>query len=193
MQIPLQIGFHGMEPSVAIEEEIRQRAEKLDEIYARIISIRVVVEEKQHPRAGGKRFHIRLEITIPGEDVIVNRDPGDDDNHKNIHAAIRDAFSAARRQLLDRMGKMQGKVKSHEGPPHAFVARIFKDDGYGFLETPDGREIFFHENSVLNGQFNALEVGTEVRFAEEAGEKGPQASTVDIVGIENKLPYRKAS
>jgi cold shock CspA family protein len=54
--------------------------------------------------------------------------------------------------------------------------------GYGFLETPDGRELYFHEHSVLDGGFPELEVGSEVRFIEEPGEKGPQATTVTPVG-----------
>jgi cold shock CspA family protein len=66
--------------------------------------------------------------------------------------------------------------------PRGRVIRLFREEGYGFLETPDGREIYFHRNSVLHPGFDRLEIGTEVRFAEEEGEKGPQASTVAIVG-----------
>jgi cold shock CspA family protein len=55
-------------------------------------------------------------------------------------------------------------------------------EDYGFLETPDGREVYFHKNSVLHNGFEQLKVGTEVYYAEEQGEKGPQASTVRVVG-----------
>ena len=73
-------------------------------------------------------------------------------------------------------------VKSRSGPSHGRVVELFKDDGYGFVETSDGWEYYFHRNSVLHDGFDRLEIGTEVRFAEEEGEKGPQASTVEIVG-----------
>jgi len=61
------------------------------------------------------------------------------------------------------------------------VVKIFPGEGYGFLEDDEGREIYFHRNSVLDGAFQRLEVGSEVRFAEEAGEKGPQASSVGLI------------
>jgi cold shock CspA family protein len=73
-------------------------------------------------------------------------------------------------------------VKAHETSPHARVAKLFPEEGYGFLETPDGREVYFHRNSVKDSGFDRLEIGTEVRFAEESGEQGPQASAVIIVG-----------
>jgi cold shock CspA family protein len=55
---------------------------------------------------------------------------------------------------------------------------LFPAAGYGFLETPGGREIYFNKNSVLEEGFDHLKIGTVVKFAEEEGEKGPQASTV---------------
>jgi cold shock CspA family protein len=72
-------------------------------------------------------------------------------------------------------------MKVHEGSPHARVTKLFPEEGFGFLETPDGREIYFHENSVLDSGFSALEIGTEVQFVEELGDKSPQATTVTPV------------
>lgn len=96
----------------------------------------------------------------------------------NILLAIRDAFDAARRKLQDYARRERGVVKVHEGSPHGRVSKVFPEEGFGFLETHDGREIYFHEHSVLESGFAGLKVGTEVHFVEEAGEKGPQASTV---------------
>jgi cold shock CspA family protein len=96
--------------------------------------------------------------------------------------AVRDAFDVARRQLEDFVRHQRGDVKSHETPPHARVSKLFPEGGYGFLETPDGREIYFHRNSVLHEGFNRLKINSEVRFSEEMGEKGPQASSVTLIG-----------
>jgi cold shock CspA family protein len=72
-------------------------------------------------------------------------------------------------------------VKTHEGSPQARVTKLFPVDGYGFIETPDGREIYFHSNSVINNRFKSLRLGSKVSFTEEAGDKGPQASSVRII------------
>ncbi|HHT9123278.1 MAG TPA: cold-shock protein, partial [Candidatus Wunengus sp. YC63] len=97
------------------------------------------------------------------------------------YVSIRDAFHDARRKLEDFARRQRGDVKHHEEPTHARISALFPDKGYGFLTTPDGREVYFHEHSVLNRKFKQLEIGIEVRFAEEMGEKGPQASSVTVV------------
>ena len=64
--------------------------------------------------------------------------------------------------------------------PRAIVSALFPEKGYGFLTTPDGREFYFHKNSVLHDKFKNLKIGMKVRFVEELGEKGAQASTVKV-------------
>jgi cold shock CspA family protein len=127
---------------------------------------------------------VRIEIGVPGKDLIVSRHPKDKHAHEDIYVAIRDAFDAARRQLEDHVRKRAGKVKLHEVPLHGKVVRIFPYEGYGFIAASDGREIYFHKNSVLSEAFDSLEVGSEVRLsvAERESAEGPQASTVDPIG-----------
>lgn len=96
--------------------------------------------------------------------------------------AIRDAFDAARRQLEDHARRHRRQVKVHAAAPRGRIARLDYGKDCGFIETPDGREIYFHRNSLLNADFARLEVGDVVRFHEEAGEQGPQASTVHVEG-----------
>jgi cold shock CspA family protein len=84
--------------------------------------------------------------------------------------------------LQDNVRRLRGAVKQHDGPPTATVARLDPSGEYGFLETGDGREIYFHCNSVLDAGFSRLTVGSRVSFIEAAGEKGPQASTVKLLG-----------
>jgi len=64
--------------------------------------------------------------------------------------------------------------------PRGIVSTLFPERGYGFLTTTDGKEFYFHKNSVLGDKFKNLRIGTKVRFVEELGEKGPQASTVKV-------------
>jgi cold shock CspA family protein len=117
-----------------------------------------------------------------GREVNVARTPPEDERYGDVDFAINDTFKHARRRLQDQARRMEGQVKAHEAQPVGTVTRLDRVGGFGFLETADNREIYFHENSVLDGSFARLEVGTRVSFAEEAGEKGPQASTVKLLG-----------
>ena len=182
MQIPLQITFQDMDPSPFVEAKIREKAQKLEHYHDRIMACRVVVEPLGQHHHHGNLYQVRIDITVPGGEIVVSRDSGLNHAHEDIYVAIRDAFKAARRQLEDHLRRTRRKVKKHEMPPHGRVIEYFPEDGYGKILAPDGREIYFHENSVLNGGFRQLGIGSEVRFAEEQGEMGPQASTVRPVG-----------
>jgi ribosomal subunit interface protein len=176
MKLPLQIAFRGMPPSDAIKARIEEKAAKLDEFYDRIMACRVIVEAPHRRHHQGKLYHVRVDLTVPEGEMVVSREPHEHHAHEDVYVAIRDAFDAAKRRLEDHARRERGKVKRHEEPAGGRVARLFPD--YGFIETPDGREIYFHRNSVLKEGFGRLAVGTAVRFVEEAGERGPQASTV---------------
>jgi cold shock CspA family protein len=76
---------------------------------------------------------------------------------------------------------MRGDVKVHEEPPVARVSSLFPEDGYGFIQTADNREIYFNENSIIKADFEQLQIGDSVRFNEVMGDKGPQASSVIVL------------
>ena len=183
MQLPLQITFRDMEPSEAVEANIRERAERLERFYDHIMSCRVMVESPHGHHHKGRLFDIRIDVTVPDGELVVNHGHHHKDHsHEDVYVAIRDAFAALRRQLEDYVQKRRGKTKTHEAPAHGRILALSSDEDYGRIETPDNRVIYFHRNSVLNSGFDKLDVGSEVRFVEEMGESGPQASTVTLVG-----------
>jgi ribosomal subunit interface protein len=171
-----------MEPSPAIEARVRKKAAKLERFHDRIIGCTVVVEAPHRHHHKGKLYSVRVDISVPGKDVIVDRAKPLDHAHEDVYVAIRDAFNAAARRLEDHARKRRGEVKTRVMPPHGKVTRLFDD--YGFIATPEGEEIYFHRNSVAGDNFDALEVGSEVSLAvvEKEGVEGPQASTVKPVG-----------
>ena len=183
MAVPIEIVFEGMEPSEAVRARIEREAEKLEQFHDRITACRVAFQAPRHRHKKGGLFETRIHIVLPGHgDLAVRRSPSKRQAHEDPYVCIRDAFNAARRLLQDKTRKMEGKVKAHEAPPYGRVARLFPDDGYGFIATPDNQEIYFHSNSVSANGFGELEVGMAVRFAHSMGDKGPQATGVHPVG-----------
>jgi len=177
MKLPLQITVHNVSVSEAVRDDIRNKTVKLDHFSDNIIGCRVTVDSPHRHQHQGLLYNVRIDLTVPGAELVVKRQPNED-----IYVAIRDAFDAAYQKLEDYERRLRGEIKTHEAAPHGRVIKLFPESGYGFLEAPAGYEIYFHRNSVLNGAFNRLKIGTEVRYVEEQGEKGPQASTVVIVG-----------
>jgi len=176
MKIPLQVTFRNMPHSEAIEAKINEKAAKLDRYYDRIMSCRVVVEESQRRQHQGKLFSVHIDITAPGKELAVTRAENEDP-----HVAVRDAFNTAARWLEEHARRKRGEVKTHEATPAGRIVRLIPDQSYGFIITPDRREIYFHRNSVLNDDFSQLKLGVEVTFIEEQGKEGPQAARVAII------------
>jgi len=178
MNLPLQITFRDVPRSAAVEARIREQAAELDQFYDRIMSCRVVIEAPHRHHHQGRLYGVRIDLSVPGRELVIGREPSQHHAHEDVFVAIRDAFDAATRQLEDHARRERGQTKRHQSPSEGRVARLFPEPGYGFIETPDGREIYFHRNSVIDGDFARFEIGTAVSFAEELGDKGPQATTV---------------
>lgn len=116
MQIPLEITFHNMDHSDAVDANIREKAAKLERYFDRIIGCRVVVEAPHKHSRKGKMYEVRVDISVPGKEIVVNRNGPKNHAHEDVYVAIRDAFAAAGRQLEDHAQKIRGDVKTHQPP-----------------------------------------------------------------------------
>jgi ribosomal subunit interface protein len=188
MHKPLEITFRHMDPSPGLEAVVRERAEKLEKFCDQIIGCRVVIESPHKHHHKGNLHHLRIDVTVPDAEIVVQRSPDDEHAHEDPYVAVRDAFDSMRRQLEDYTRKRRGKVKLHEQSAHGRVAVLEPAQDFGMLETPDGREIYFHRNSLVKADFDNLTIGTKLRFVEEAGEKGTQASSVFVIGKHHPVP-----
>lgn len=101
MQIPLQLTFHNVQASESVEAKIRENVQKLERFYNRVINCRVTVDSPHRNQRKGNLYHVRIDLTVPNEKIIVNHNPSDEESHTDIYIAIRDAFESARRQLQD--------------------------------------------------------------------------------------------
>ena len=183
MQTPIEIDFQGMDARPEIQTAIAKHVGDFEQRFGRVTAGRVVLKGPGgHHRKGGL-YEINIRLALPdGREVNVDRTAQTDERHSDLTFAIDDAFKRARRQLQDQVRELQGQVKHHEGSPIGTVERLDPSGEFGFIETSDGGEIYFHRNSVLDDAFSSLAVGTRVTFVEEMGEKGPQASTVKLLG-----------
>lgn len=210
MQLAPVITFRGMKPSAALESDIQARIAKLETYYGSIMACRVMVElgERHHER--GNRFHVRIDLTVPGEEIVVAHEANlhataqdvdagkvariaeTDPERKHARVAVREAFDIARRRLQDYARRQRGTVKTAARQPRGRVSQLSPVDEYGYIETEDGRQVYFQKSSVLGNAFDRLAVGSEVSFSEESGEKGPQASTVKLLHPQRKKPASRA-
>jgi cold shock CspA family protein len=183
METPTEIEFQGMKPNESVRAEIDKYIEGLEDRFGRVTACRVVLKGPgEHHRTSGL-YEVNIRLALPeGREVEVSRTPKADQRQADVRFAIHDAFKRARRKLQDQARRLQGQVKTHEPQSIGTVTKLDAAGGFGFFESADGREIYFHRNSVLKGGFDKLKVGTRVAFSEEQGEKGPQASTVRRLG-----------
>jgi ribosomal subunit interface protein len=172
MKLQLQITTRDIPHSEALENHIREKAEKLDIFYPNIMGCRVVVEVPHKHKHQGRTFNVRLDITVPGKELVVNHE------HEDVYAAARIAFDAAKRQLEDYGRRQRGDVKAHTPVLRGKVVRLIAEEGYGFIQTHEGEELYFNRDNLAEDNFEKLEEGSEVQFLEDIGGEGVQAKRV---------------
>jgi cold shock CspA family protein len=198
MLLPVQVSFRNIHERAALEPYVLKEAARLERFYKRISSCRVMVERPQRATSG-KLFHVRIDVGVPDGELVVRHAPTlhgtlqhlkeqrsrqEADSvllQKNPLRAIHEAFQEMSRQLQDYARRQRRAVKTKEGLQEGTVKEILQRKGFGFLETEEGREVYFQESAVLQGHFPQLRTGMRVKFVEEMGEKGPQASTVRMI------------
>ena len=187
MQLPLQITYRHMDPSPALEQRIRQLAAELDHFSEHVMRCHVIVQSPPKHHHQGRLWEVTIDLTVPGAEIAIDRTHPQSHAHEDVYVALRDAFRAARRQLEDYERTHRPKVAAHVEPPHGRICELDFEQGYGRIETPQGRLVYFHRNSVVGASFDELSTGMEVRFAEEPGDLGPQASSLQVIA-----PHRRA-
>lgn len=180
--ISVQITFHGLDRSEALEGRIHEQVGKLGRFYPGINSCRVMVEKRHQHHRQGQHFHVTVTVKIPGHELVSGRQSDADQAHTDAHVAMRDAFKAMRRQLDELAHQQQGHTRQHAQRPQGHVTEISADKTFGRIVSLDGRGLYFHRNSLIGADLDSLQEGSPVYFVEDMGEDGPQASSVYPVG-----------
>jgi cold shock CspA family protein len=189
MQEPLQISFHNMAPSDALERRVREHWAKVERHYDGIINARIVIEAP-HKQPHKSTLGISISIGVPGRDIVVKREQRLHQSQDHATWVVNEAFQIAERQLEEYAQKQRRDVKVHEGErEYARIARLYPDQGYGFIETRDQLNIYFHRDVLRDADFAALEEGSEVLYtlAPDEGPMGPMASSVWTLGTDHPV------
>ncbi|AWK86712.1 HPF/RaiA family ribosome-associated protein [Azospirillum thermophilum] len=181
MDTNLEIAFHNMDTVPEVETYIRERAEKLETLFDRLVGMRVAVENQHRQHRTGNVFDVHIELMVPGNDIVVSRQPQKAKEryaNPDLRTSVRDAFDAAERQLKEYKDRMRRDVKAHDPEQPGRVTQLFPAEDHGFLMTNTGTQLYFHRNSCLNVMLEDLQTGDPVKYVETVGDTGPTASKV---------------
>jgi ribosomal subunit interface protein len=174
----LQIESRNIAMTPRWRAEIEARMQGLQNGHEDLMHGRVTLSKNRHHKKADNVAEVVIVVSVKGRHTVTARK-----QEKSFEEAIRQAFEAVEVELR----KIRQKRASHEvgipgSPPlHGVVARVLRQEGYGFILDDTGVEVYFHRNAVHDLNFDELEEGTEVSFNMEPGEKGPQATTVNPV------------
>jgi len=180
MEIPLEIVFHNLPSSPTVEAEIRERVDKLDRLYEHLIGCRVAVEQLHRRHQTGNLYDVHIELRMPGHELAITHEPHrarEKFANPDLGVALRTAFQTAERCLIEFKRRQQGDVKVHADFLAGQVSQLYPEEDHGFVLTPGG-QLYFHRNSLVNRDFDRLQVGDKVHYIETVGDTGPIASKV---------------
>ncbi|MFO0827326.1 MAG: HPF/RaiA family ribosome-associated protein [Phycisphaerales bacterium] len=180
MQIPVMVAFEGVPESDAVQQAVQRHAQELEHFFNRITSCRVAIVKPHRHGQQGALYEVKIDLTVPGHEIVVSREHRFHHAHEDVYVAMRDAFRAARRQLEEYVDRRRGDVKRRTGALRGRIVRVPPKSDFGFIAADDGREIYFHRNAIVNGEFAHLQPGDRVSFSEELGEQGPQATSIHV-------------
>lgn len=170
-----------MDRSPAVEDSIHKKIDELEQRFSHIMSCRVSVNFTSHRGNLGKLFEIHIVLTLPGKDISVSKASGHDHAHEDVYVAIRDAFSSALRMLDNRVEQMHDhRATNITLTMSGVVKRLFEEQGYGFIVTDDGKDVYFNKDSLTKSNWRELSVDQPVQFKQHEGDKGLYAMQISV-------------
>jgi len=178
-RIPFEVTYQGMDASPVAEERIVAGMRRLERLNPKVLHARVALARRDVRNAAGGIYEVKIHLSVPGPDVDVSRTPPAHIESEDLVTAIGEAFDKVHRTIVEQREIARGEVKVHGAITQGDVTHVFPD--HGFIRDEDGRIVYFHRNSVLHDDWSAVEVGSRVRFADEPGDEGPQATKVTLL------------
>ncbi len=184
MDRPLDISFHNLQSSTSLEAEIRAHVEKLERRYTHLIGCRVTVEALHHQHRTGNPYEVHIILSVPGRDLVVSQEPHrarEKFARPDVRNSVREAFKAAARQLENYKSVQRIDASGPNGSALAGqVSQLLAEEDHGFILNNAGTQLYFHRDSLTNGDFASLRVGQPVHYVEEEGSAGPVAVKIRV-------------
>lgn len=175
MEKPLQITMRDIPHSEALDAYIKSKVAKLEGAFSHIASCHVVVAVPHKHQHQGQQFTVRIELNVPGKEIVVNHD-----HHEDVYVALRDAFDAVKRQVDDYLHRLNRQIKEHDREFVGHVVQLFSDKGYGYIGRADGARFYFNSDNLVSPSFANLKEGDEVKFIENVSSERLQAKRVSV-------------
>jgi cold shock CspA family protein len=171
----LQVDVRNLTMRSQWQEKIDEEKEKLSRHHPGLIHhLRVTIEGTRSHKEGG--YGLTLVASVPNDTVVVKR------KGEKVPPMLGEAFNTLGLQLKELQRKRRQTVKVKEAIPYSdlqgVVDKLFLDQSYGFIQTANGQDIYFHESCLKDLAMDQLAVGDAVIFGQAESEKGPCAAWV---------------
>lgn len=190
--MPMQITFHNVERSEALETRVRERAARLERLCRDITACRVVIAMPHKGAASGKHaLSLAVELDVPGQRLVGRREQMPREAKDGLAHVVVEVFDLLERQLDDyvRMRRGETKARAADELQTGRIVRLFPDQGYGFVEVGGSPDLHFTARALQGLALEDLAVGMDVACtrAMEDGSMGPQASSIRRLGEQQRM------
>lgn len=182
METEPRIVFENTEPSDAVKQRVLNGLDELERLHGRITAARVSLNVPPREHRKGYLYRASIHLMLPGgREIAASNKPQPGSAADDMHAAVNGAFAVVRRRLQEEKRVFDGKARAADGYEEiGQVIRLYPEDGYGFIVTPSGHEVWFSQKKVKHNAFRSMQIGTRVYFEEELGDQGPRATMVRV-------------
>ena len=163
---------HMDEVDDALRALAEERMRALAEGHTDLIDVRITGHHTQHHRHSARE--VRITCQARGRELVVTREMDE------LGLALNEALDVFEREVKELRRRQRDRRSERPAlPPHlGIVDRIFRSEGYGFVVTDSGEQVYFHRNALSGLDFDRLEEGQRVGLNIEPGKRGPQATVV---------------
>lgn len=188
MQVPIEIAYHQITKSEAVDQLIRDKMDHLEQFCDHITSCAVAVERPNLHQRSGNPYRVRIDLHVPpGHEIVGIAGQQQNPMHDDLQTVVIDAFQKVERQLKELNDRQGGETKTPAHEPVAVITQLNLEEGSGYVTSTDGRDIYFDRQSLVGHEFEQLALGMPAVFTEEARDGEPVATSLRVSVLNQQL------